>query len=625
MQAQYESVFLALRDPATLAHWLKLARRLTAREAAIHVRGLVTIPANRSLSEGALMARQWREAYDGLAGDGPFDGQALVDHQPLAHVCTELAGASGHLLLVDWAGPHEPTAGLTTDQLLECAPCDTALLHGSGWETVGPTLLSLRGGPNLTLGVRLATALADDQGVTLLHVLDSSGGPMEVANLEVVMREEPRIVRSVTTSGPVHEGIAVEASFHKAVVLGAGLRSPGIPNAPVPPTITRLFDRIEQPMVLVRAGRAEHIEFHAPVLLRTAESLSTRVDRWFAQNTFHSREFADVRALVELKEQQGLTISLGLPALNEEETVGHVITTIKTALMDEVPLLDEIVLIDSNSTDRTAEIAESLGVPVYRHSDLLPEAGTVAGKGEALWKSLHVLQGDLIAWVDTDITNIHPRFVYGILGPLLKHPHLQYIKGFYQRPIAVDGRIQAYGGGRVTELVARPLFNLFYPELSGLIQPLSGEYAGRRSALERIPFFSGYGVETALLIDLLDRFGLDAIAQSDLEVRVHHNQPLEGLSRMSFAILQVFMDRIEKRYGTQLMEQANRSLKLIVQEPNRFGLEVQSIADRERPPIIRYPAYRKAHGSTLVSEDTPAVPIPVPPDVSLPIANAERG
>lgn len=147
----------------------------------------------------------------------------------------------------------------------------------------------------------------------------------------------------------------------------------------------------------------------------------------------------------------------------------------------------------------------------------------------------------------------------------------------------------------MTELVARPLFNLFYPELSGLIQPLSGEYAGRRAALERTPFFTGYGVETGLLIDLLDQFGLDAIAQCDLEVRVHHNQPLEGLSRMSFAILQVFIDRIEKRYGTQLLEQANRSLKLIVQEPERFGLEVQSITDHERPPITRFPDYRRNH------------------------------
>ncbi|MFN8379948.1 MAG: glucosyl-3-phosphoglycerate synthase, partial [Anaerolineae bacterium] len=497
-----DSILLALRDPAHLADWLTLARRLASPSTVIRARGLVTIPENRSLSEGAREVLQWREAFESIAESEGFEGQAVVDHQPLKPVCDE-ASTLHSLLLLEWAGLQEKTGGLHTNELLERAACDVALLHGDGWTSRGPVLLALRGGPNLTLGVRLAAAMAEEEGVTLIHVLDPAERPVEVANLEVVMRDEPRIVRSVTTSGPVYQGIAREAAGHKAVVLGAGLFSPGGPQAPLPEMIARVFGEVKQPLALVRAARPEDLEFHAPLPARHIEPISTRVDRWFAHNTFHSREFADVRALVELKRQQGLTISLGLPALNEEETVGLVITTLKTALMDEHPLLDEIVLIDSNSTDRTVEIAESLGVLVYRHSEILPEAGTVAGKGEALWKSLHVLKGDLIAWVDTDITNIHPRFVYGILGPLLKHPHLQYIKGFYQRPIAVDGRIQAYGGGRVTELVARPLFNLFYPELSGLIQPLSGEYAGRRAALERTPFFTGYGVETGLLIDLL--------------------------------------------------------------------------------------------------------------------------
>lgn len=596
MSGSYDSVLVALREPASAPTWLELATRLTLPGAQIRARGMVTMPANRSLSEGARMAREWREAFDALPEAASADRSALVDYVPLGRICEE-AATSGSLLLVDWAGPQEKTGGLTTDELLEQAACDVALLHGQGWHEAGPVLLALRGGPNLTLGVRLAAALANEQGVTLIHVLDSSASSPEVANLEVVMREEARILRSVTTTGAVDEVITREMGGYKAVVLGAGLRSPGLPTAPLPPTIGRIVGRVQQPIVLVRAARPEDLQFHAPAGAPVVEPVSTRVDRWFAHNTFHSREFADVQALVEMKEQQGLTISLGLPALNEEASVGHVITTLREGLMERAPLLDEIVLIDSNSTDRTAEIAESLGVPVFRHPEILPEAGTVTGKGEALWKSLHVLRGDLIAWVDTDITNIHPRFVYGLLGPLLKHPHLQYVKGFYHRPIAVGGQLQAYGGGRVTELVARPLFNLFYPELSGLIQPLAGEYAGRRSALECLPFFSGYGVETGLLIDLLERFGLDAIAQSDLEVRVHHNQPLEGLSRMSFAILQVFIARIEERYGTQLLDQANRSLKLIVQEPDRFGLEVRSIADRERPPIIRYPTYRRERES----------------------------
>ncbi len=595
MLSAYDSILIALREPARLGAYRRLAERLWRPGSTIQVRGLVTIPPERSLSEGALLARHWREAFDALSEREQADCHVVVDYEPLTLVCDEIGSATRSLMLVDWAGPAELTAGWTTEMLLERASCDLVLLHGESWGHAGPVLLPLRGGPNLTLAVDMASALADERDVTLIHVLDQEIPQRELANLEVVMRDEPRITRSITSSGSLLEGIIQDIEGHKAVVIGASLRykdedSPGT----LPKIIEPVFDRINQSVVLVRAHLPEDLEFHAPVRDTSKEPVSIHVDRWFAQNTFHSKEFADIRALVELKDQQGLTVSLGLPALNEEETVGKVISTIKGALMDDWPLLDEIVLIDSNSSDRTVEIAELMGVPVYRHADVLPESGTVAGKGEALWKSLHVLKGDIIAWVDTDITNIHPRFVYGIIGPLLKHPHLQYIKGFYQRPIAVDGKIQAYGGGRVTELVARPLFNLFYPELSGVIQPLSGEYAGRRTALERVPFFTGYGVETGLLIDLLERYGIDAIAQSDLEVRVHHNQPLEGLSRMSFAILQVFIDRIEKRYGTQLMEQANRSLKVIVQEPDRFGLEVQAISDHERPPMARVTKYRQA-------------------------------
>ncbi|MBL8153767.1 MAG: glucosyl-3-phosphoglycerate synthase [Anaerolineae bacterium] len=337
----------------------------------------------------------------------------------------------------------------------------------------------------------------------------------------------------------------------------------------------------------------EDLEFHAPqVYGRDEEPLSTRVDRWFAENTFHSSEFEDLKLLLALKEKQGVTISLALPALNEEATVGTVIETIKSALVDEVPLLDEIVLVDSNSTDNTVAIAQAQGIPTYIHQHLLvDDLGSYHGKGEVLWKSLYVTKGDIVVWIDTDITNIHPRFVYGLIGPLLKHKRVQYVKGFYVRPLEVGGKLQAYGGGRVTELVARPLLNLFYPELSGIVQPLSGEYAGRRAALEQIPFFTGYGVETGMLIDILDRFGLDAIAQSDLETRIHYNQPLVNLSKMSFAILQVFIARLEARFGVELLDKANRSMKLIVQEPERFALEIAEIADHERPPIITVPGY----------------------------------
>jgi glucosyl-3-phosphoglycerate synthase len=271
--------------------------------------------------------------------------------------------------------------------------------------------------------------------------------------------------------------------------------------------------------------------------------------------------------------------------LNEEATIGKIIQIVKRYLMEKHPLLDEIVVIDSMSTDRTVAIAEELGVPVYRHPEILPAWGSYRGKGEALWKSLAVLKGDLIAWIDTDIVNIHPRFVYGILGPLIREPRLMYMKGYYQRPLQAGSKLQAGEGGRVTELVARPLLNLFYPELSGLVQPLAGEYAGRHSAFEQLPFFTGYGVEIGLLIDMLNKFGLSAIGQVDLEERVHRNQPLSALGRMAFAIIQVVIKRVGEQHGMALLDAMHESLKQIRYGHEHFELEVQAIRDAERPPM----------------------------------------
>jgi len=235
---------------------------------------------------------------------------------------------------------------------------------------------------------------------------------------------------------------------------------------------------------------------------------------------------------------------------------------------------------------------------VYIHQEILAEeAGCGDGKGEALWKSLYVTRGDILAWVDTDIVNIHPRFVLGIVGPLLRWERIQYVKGYYRRPLREGERVRAGGGGRVTELVARPFINLFFPDLSGIIQPLSGEYAGRRSLLEKLPFFSGYGVETGLLLDILARTGLNSIAQTDLEVRVHHNQPLANLGRMSFAILQVFMSRLGQRCGVDLAGEMHRTMKIVCQEPGRLLLTETEITERERPPIVTLPAYQERfHG-----------------------------
>lgn len=329
----------------------------------------------------------------------------------------------------------------------------------------------------------------------------------------------------------------------------------------------------------------------------TTNRIPEIVNRWFAENTYCSRDFSDLDRLLAWKREQGVTISLGLPALNEEKTVGKVIRTVKTALMDDVPLLDEMILIDSGSVDYTREVAEELGIPVFIHQNVLTAHGSFDGKGEGLWKSLYVLKGDIIVWIDTDITNIHPRFVYGVLGPLLVDPSIQYVKGFYRRPLKDEDRLLAGGGGRVTELAARPLINLFYPELSGLVQPLSGEYAGRRDALERLPFFTGYAVETGLLIDLLETRGLFSIAQADLQERIHHNQPLPSLSKMSFAIMQAVFRRLHKSGKIQLLEEFNRMMNMIRYDVGHFYLDGVEVHERERPPMIELTEYRRRHGT----------------------------
>lgn len=290
---------------------------------------------------------------------------------------------------------------------------------------------------------------------------------------------------------------------------------------------------------------------------------SPSLEGWIKTNTFQHRSFTDISKLVDLKEEKGLKISVALPTLNEEMTIASEVIIIRSEFMGRRHLVDELVVIDSGSTDRTRETARKYGAKVYLADEILPEMELHRGKGDNLWKSLHILEGDIILWLDADIRNIHPRFVYGLLGPLLNYDHIGYVKAFYERPVEVDDTLRFSGGGRVTQLVIRPLFNLFYPELAPIIQPLSGEYAGRREILEQIPFCIGYGVETGMLIDIYKKFGLGSIAQTNLDRRIHRNQSLANLSKMAFAILQTFLSRAEELGYIKILEERNNIMKTI--------------------------------------------------------------
>jgi glucosyl-3-phosphoglycerate synthase len=313
---------------------------------------------------------------------------------------------------------------------------------------------------------------------------------------------------------------------------------------------------------------------------------------WFGHRTYHHSQFTPLSQLKAAKRRSCATVSVCIPARDEAETIGKVVRTIRRNLMDRVGLVDEVVVMDAGSRDDTASIAAAEGAKVYCEADVLPDAGPGAGKGEALWKSLHVTSGDLICWIDADIRNIHPRFVYGLLGPLLAESGITYVKGFYERPLLDRCGLARGGGGRVTELTARPLLSLFWPQLAGLVQPLAGEYAGRREVLEQVPFSTGYGVELGLLVDIAARWGIASIAQVDLDRRVHRNQDMQALSRMSFGILQAALTRLA---GEGRLEAASWSTTLY-QFTNRdrgYHMEPHDLAVGQRPPMITVDAYRR--------------------------------
>jgi glucosyl-3-phosphoglycerate synthase len=568
--------------------------------------GLVLIPEGESLSIGAAPAQTRRATLERLRAY--FEGQPIqikprirVGHTPWPSLAKLIASEQADLLIVPW--PHENEASffaIKLEELVNYLKCHVLVASRTGSPQPDHILLPTRGGKEAPLALEIALSLAKAAGatITLLHAPTDNQyptGQQVYQELARMSQGDPWITEELRVEGDVISEILTHAQRHDLVIVGAGEASPGNGQLAMGRIADQLWQAGVRPLLVVKTYQPPPLDQLAKWSWADplpATTTSVMVDKWFAENTFNSEEFENVTRLVAAKEKQNLSISLGLPALNEEATVGHVIKTMQNALMREFPLLDEIVLIDSGSTDRTVEIAQDLGVKVYQHTEILPEYGSYPGKGEALWKSLHVLKGDLIAWIDTDIVNIHPRFVYGILGPLLRRDTIQYVKGFYRRPLRVADTLQAGGGGRVTELVARPLFNLFYPELSGIVQPLSGEYAGRRTALEQVPFYMGYGVETGLLLALVERYGISGIAQVDLRQRIHHNQPLGALSRMAFAIIQVFMDYLESRQKVQLLNEVNRTMKIIRYEADSYHLAEHAISDQRRPPIISLSEYR---------------------------------
>jgi glucosyl-3-phosphoglycerate synthase len=265
------------------------------------------------------------------------------------------------------------------------------------------------------------------------------------------------------------------------------------------------------------------------------------IRRWLRARTFqHSRYDA-----AWLARERDCTISVCLPARECAETIGGIVEQL--VALKEADAIDEICVVDAGSRDGTAAVARAAGATVCQEADLLAQFGPVRGKGDAMWRALSALSGELVCYVDADTRDFDRHFVVGLLGPLVEFEEISFVKAFYRRPYTVDGVVVPDGGGRVNELLARPALALLHSELAGIRQPLAGEVAARRALLDRIPFTTGYGVEVAMLLDALEAVGLDGIAQVDLGTRQNSHQPLPALSQMAYAVLRVIVERLERQ------------------------------------------------------------------------------
>jgi glucosyl-3-phosphoglycerate synthase len=271
----------------------------------------------------------------------------------------------------------------------------------------------------------------------------------------------------------------------------------------------------------------------------------TNAREWFERRSYTYEAFSDIKELARRKRELGLTVSLVLPGRNVADTVGGIVDEIRN-LNEKAPLVEQILVIDADSPDSTAEVAAARGAEVYSENELLSHYGGAHGKGDAMWRSLSVAKGDLVMFADADTKDFKSQFVYGTLGPIISVPGVRFVKGAFRRPFTSNEAVEVDGGGRVTELTTKPLFNLFYPELTGFVQPLAGEFVADKELFRSVPFLTGYAVETGIMIDVFNKVGLGAMAQVDLGTRQNRHQPLFDLGRMSYSVLRTVARRLRQ-------------------------------------------------------------------------------
>ena len=511
-------ILIPVANPATAEELIRIgAALLDPRSGELTALGIVEVPEEMPLSEGATKARQARRLLQKVLDYAPVGTQVRpvvrIGRRAAEGIVEAAIELEADLVIFGWGGrtggrtaggrggtkaasgngdASAPAASVfspTIDAVVRESPCDIAVVKQRPMDEIRRILVPVRGGPHAELALDFADALARRHGarVTVLHVVPPGLTPAVRTQAEhalaLFLKQHVRghadgLLREAPN---VRNAILREADKFDLVIMGASASPEGslVDNflfGVLPETIAA---RARPPVIVVKtkdpidtatfeelAARAESLAA-AERAAEESRAVPARVERWFGESNFHHAEFRDLRRLVALKEKQGITVSLILPTLNEEATLGPIVRRARKLLMEAVPLVDELLVIDSASTDRTCEIAAREGARVVQHADVLTRYGSYRGKGESLWKSLYETFGDIVVWCDTDVRNWHPRMAYGTLGPLLVEPRIQYVKGYYQRPIVEGGVLREGGGGRVTELVARPLINLFYPDLPG--------------------------------------------------------------------------------------------------------------------------------------------------------------
>jgi hypothetical protein len=590
-------ILLPVNSASQGAEVLPLVRKLIgeAADSTVTLVAVTPLESESSLIEAAGPAQQLRNDLDRLSEiDQSIRrlARSIVSHEPWQDIRGLVAEEAPDqtLLVLPWSLTDTLwRSGLI--RTLSEPPCDTVLVH-SPFEApiIRRILLPVRGGPFAVLALQLAVqiARASHAEITLLRVLqtdDNAASQFLREGFTGLSDVFPEITNELQVVGDPGRTILGMLKDHQAIVLGASA-VPG--QDPIGLMASLILQKEDVTTVVVKTKEPfrmpvdEPAAADAPVLVK--------VERWFAQNTLHSAEFGDVKRLIELKRQQGVRISLGLPSLNNETTIGNIIGLIKSRLMDAAPLLDEIVLVDGGSTDATRRIATAMNVPSYASADVLSAHGSFRGRGEALWKSLYLLRGDIIVWVEPEIASPDPIQLLGIIGPLLMDSRIQYVKGYYKCASAA-GELD---DDPITELLIRPMISLVLPELSGIVAPLSGTHGGRRAALEQLPFYSGNGAVVGLLLDVIDRFGLEAVAQVDLgAVSVRGSSDEFAVSpKTAFAILQVFTQQLVQRGLLNAQSAIERTMKLLRLNQSQFHMEEVDVHEQRRPPMVTVREYR---------------------------------